>query len=434
MTSQQRLERDLPQILGDLAMGPYPDYIDDVLAKTAQRRQRPAWTFPERWLPMVDIARQPVLAPRVPWRTVGLALALFALLLVAVGVFVGTQPRLPAPFGVARNGLIAFAEDGDIHTLDPITGVTAAVVTGPGTDLVPEFSLDGTRIVFERKVTGDSGPGRLYVARANGSDPMLVTPEPLASIESYAFSPDGREILVSAPLEEGSGIFIASSDGTAMRRVPLPEGLVASELQYRPPTGQEILFVGDTGGPASGLYTVELDGRGLRTIVEPSGFILAQPRWSPDGSTIAYTSAAVDWATGGQLLRVNIVSADGQTGRLLRPHPEADTESDPYWSNDGTRLLISRCLSSDGNILDGICASSYAVVPMTGNGFGVSIDVTGSPAFTDSTSWWAPDDRSIVTIGNTPVSRSTLWDPLTGRSETPAWTATGDISWQRRAP
>ena len=57
-------------ILGDLAMGPYPDYIDDVLATTAQRRQRPAWTFPERWLPMVDIARQPVFAPRIPWRAI----------------------------------------------------------------------------------------------------------------------------------------------------------------------------------------------------------------------------------------------------------------------------------------------------------------------------------------------------------------------------
>ena len=32
MTTERRLERDLPHILGDLAMGPYPDYIDDVLA------------------------------------------------------------------------------------------------------------------------------------------------------------------------------------------------------------------------------------------------------------------------------------------------------------------------------------------------------------------------------------------------------------------
>jgi len=35
MTTEGRLIRDLPEILGDLAMGPYPDYIDDVLALPA---------------------------------------------------------------------------------------------------------------------------------------------------------------------------------------------------------------------------------------------------------------------------------------------------------------------------------------------------------------------------------------------------------------
>ena len=44
-------------------VGPYPDYIDDVLATTAQRRQRPAWTFPERWLPM-DITTHASRRPR----------------------------------------------------------------------------------------------------------------------------------------------------------------------------------------------------------------------------------------------------------------------------------------------------------------------------------------------------------------------------------
>jgi len=70
MTTERRLERDLPQILGDLAMGPYPDYIDDVLATTAQRRQRPAWTFPERWLPM-DIVTSRVPTAAFPLRQLG---------------------------------------------------------------------------------------------------------------------------------------------------------------------------------------------------------------------------------------------------------------------------------------------------------------------------------------------------------------------------
>ena len=96
MTAEQRLDRDLPGILGDLAVGPYPDYIDDVLATTAQRRQRPAWTFPERWLPMADIASRPAFAPRMPWRTIAVALLTLALIVGAAVAYVGAQRRAPA--------------------------------------------------------------------------------------------------------------------------------------------------------------------------------------------------------------------------------------------------------------------------------------------------------------------------------------------------
>ena len=47
-----------------------PSYLDDIVARAHRTRQRPAWTLPERWLPM-DVARQPVIAPRLPLRSVG---------------------------------------------------------------------------------------------------------------------------------------------------------------------------------------------------------------------------------------------------------------------------------------------------------------------------------------------------------------------------
>ena len=102
MTAEQRLERDLPGVLDHLAAGPYPDYIDGVLTTTARRRQRPAWTFPERWLPM-EITTSAAPGTRVPWRPLAL-LAVLALLLVAVATaYVGSQQRrTPAPFGQPR--------------------------------------------------------------------------------------------------------------------------------------------------------------------------------------------------------------------------------------------------------------------------------------------------------------------------------------------
>ena len=115
MTTEARFERQLPAILEDLYLGPAPDYRDEVLAVATARRQRPVWSIPGRWLPMADIASRPTFAPRVPWRTFGVALLIVALLIAAIAIYVGTRPtRLPPPFGVARNGLVAYTTRGDI--------------------------------------------------------------------------------------------------------------------------------------------------------------------------------------------------------------------------------------------------------------------------------------------------------------------------------
>ena len=80
MTMPRRaIERNLPGILDDLSAGPAPDYLDDVFARTGRMRQRPGWTFPERWLPVADIARTRAFAPAPPWRLIAVALVVIAL-------------------------------------------------------------------------------------------------------------------------------------------------------------------------------------------------------------------------------------------------------------------------------------------------------------------------------------------------------------------
>jgi hypothetical protein len=133
-----RFERQLPVLLDELAQPRTPYYVDDLHGLAARTRQRPAWTFIERWLPMVDIARQPLVTPRIPLRTVGLGLLIVGLLLAALAALVvGSRQNLPAPFGLARSGVVAYAQDGDIYTADPLTGAAKAVVTGPEQDDAP---------------------------------------------------------------------------------------------------------------------------------------------------------------------------------------------------------------------------------------------------------------------------------------------------------
>ena len=124
MTSPQRFERDLPALLADTYVAGTPDYRDDLVQQLAAARQRPAWTFPERWLP-VDLVTERVSTPRAPWRAIGV-LALIGLLLAATAaVYVGSQPRIPPPFGLAANGQVVFTQDGDVFVRDRIDGAHA---------------------------------------------------------------------------------------------------------------------------------------------------------------------------------------------------------------------------------------------------------------------------------------------------------------------
>jgi hypothetical protein len=99
MTTPTRIERELPGILGDLSAGPAPDYLDDVFGRTGRTRQRPAWSFPERWLPMADITRSRAFPSAPPWRMIVVALVIVALLAAAALVYVGNQRRLRQPRG-----------------------------------------------------------------------------------------------------------------------------------------------------------------------------------------------------------------------------------------------------------------------------------------------------------------------------------------------
>ena len=112
-------------------------------------------------------------------RTIGLALLIIALVIAAAALVVGSrQTRVPPPFGLAANGLIAYASAGDIYVLDPGDGHVARHRHRAGRSTPsPVFSPDGTRIAFRRAadMTAGSPPrtssSSLPTARIRPSSP-----------------------------------------------------------------------------------------------------------------------------------------------------------------------------------------------------------------------------------------------------------------------
>jgi Tol biopolymer transport system component len=442
MTTDRHLERDLPAILGEIAMGPYPEYIDDVLATTAQRRQRPAWAFPERWLP-VELVTTRVPSTRMPWRQIGV-LALLALLIAgALALYAGSrQQRLPAPFGPAANGVVAYSQEGDIYVANPSTGNATAISSGPETDLRPIFSPDGTKVVFERKVSG--GGSDLYVVGADGAGLTRATTDPIVLMRTnvgdpYQFSPDGRSLIVVAQRGDAApGLLLVAADGSGDRRLDLAtladRVTTVSEPTFRPPDGKEIMFVGTDVDPADGgpgVYAVNVSTGDVRTIVETdASHELDAATWSPGGQLVSY--ATWDTTAEGLTVRTHIVAADGTGDRVLPMPQGAVWDLGAAWSNDGTRLLLVRGYTG------GWEDSRPVIIPVDGSDVGTEIAYDGPIQGNCCYSWeWSPDDTMIL---GKPIDASgqalqqVIIDVDAATIRPAPWTSTADPVWQRRAP
>lgn len=427
MTPIDRFERHLPSALTDLAAPQTPDYLTDILGRTARTRQRPAWASIERWLP-VELVTQRVPTTRMPWRQLGV-LALIALLLaVAIAAYVGSQQRkLPPPFGQASNGSIVFSKDGDILSADLATGATRVIVGGPSRDIDPVFSLDGTRLLFGRQADDNVTLKTLYIARDDGSGLKPLTAKPLVDLRTWSFSPDGRSVTAFAIGDDGNSIVIIPADGSAEPTYyPVFTTSDDSPPQFRP-DGSEIMFIGQDPAQAfRGVYALVLATKEVRTIVAPkTDMDIHGASWSPDGLHVAY--GAVDPYRAPELTaRTHIVKPDGSGDALVDTDPTATADAGLAWSNDATRLIIGRW-HADGS-------GGVAIVPIDRSGPGVVIDCLHGAPFDDcnSADWsFSPDDSLL--IGPAVSGAHLLADPLTGKVRVAAWSGERP-TWQRLAP
>jgi Tol biopolymer transport system component len=429
MSADDRFEQRLPARLEELATPRTPSYFDDVISSTARSRQRPGWSFPERWIPMSTMTDRLATAPRAPLRLIVLA-SLIVLAAVAVAIIAGgSSPRVPAPFGTADNGRIAWvAQDGAIVAADGAGADPVTLVAGPGNSQ-PQFSPDGRRLLYLH----DAPMGtEIVVADADGGHPATVASGGVVSGAMWA--PDSRSIIVAANgtlarLEASAGAtperLVAGVDGTYdWNAVP--------SMLFQPPAGDRIAYVRDTGD-GKGVFVAASDGSAPVAIVTPAGSGLAYAdvyglQWSPDGTRLAMTVALS--ATDGRDTRVYVVDADGSNLHRLT-HVEVPnrivSESNPSWSPDG-RSIAMQVWHADPN------SDSQDVRPIT------VVDVAsgderevGSRSVNGFSGWgWAPDGASIIAVPSD--GRISVIDVATGAPHSEQWQAASGATWQRVAP
>ena len=412
MNQTDGLERDLTAWFVDTATPRTPEYIDDILRLTADSRQRPRWTFLERWLPMTAVTTRAAPVRRIPWRTVGLVTLLILAVALAAVLFAGSQRRLPAPFGPAANGLMVYSKDGDIFSVDPVSGTRRAIVTGPTSDHDPNWSLDGTRVAFLR----DAGGGvNLVIDDADGSHEVIAKGDPFIEINTVEWSPDGRSLAVTSSIGGVRTISIIDTSDGSVRTLDV--GVPAEEVSWRPPDGRELMFLG-RDSPNFGLFLVARDGSDLREIDLPDGdrTWIFPVGWLPTGERIAYHRLE----PGSTTLRIHIADLDGGHEVVIAGDPL--NAGFGHLSNDGTKVVF----------LDGGDTVNWLSVASTSGGPSRRL-TADSPTPYGLGYEWSPDDTRIITSPSSGGTASLL-DPNGGPTETPPWVAEGWGSWQRVAP
>ena len=385
MNDRSDLHRSLSAWLAAQAPNREPDgLLERVTAELDATRRLPGWVVPERWLPMQTTARFGTAA-----RTV-IILALLTLLLASLAAIgVGSQPGpVPAPpFGLARNGLIAFDAGGDIWVADPDGSDPRLFVSGPGLDIDPTFSPDGTKLAFwsleapeDSLITIDDTPDVTTVSRLLGSgrasllvsdvddrsaaEPRVIVEDlrldslgmppswsPASDALAYGHVEEANKVIDIVDLASGKPRRVTSGDSPSWS----PDGV---RLAYRSATFP------------NGVMVVGVDGSGTHqvTTVPGSGYAFAGPQWSPDGQTIAFYAGSDGdhdiWA----------VSADGSNEEPVSG--DVADEYWPAWSPDGTRLAF---LESGDHVVVADQADRWAATQLESDRLGVTYPLTWSP-------------------------------------------------------
>jgi Tol biopolymer transport system component len=312
------------------------------------------------------------------------------------------------------------------------------VCEGPGSVQMPAWSPDGKRIRFTLADEAHHSEA-IWEVSSEGHDAHLFFPREGPSNACCGhWTPDGRNFVFSefgqiwalpeargirggtphpvqlttgatafaAPLpsKDGKRLFAGgyTPRGEAVRYdtkkksfVPLLQGMSADFLTFSK-SGAWIAYV---TFPEGVLWRSRADYSDRVQLTQPAPYSYALvPRWSPDGSKIAFGATAP-----GKLPRVYVVSfAGGQPEEL--PVPANQAAMDPNWSPDGKRICYGGTSASVGrragpniHILD---LESHQIT-----------DVPGSQDYFSPR--WSPDGRYIAAL-SVDASRLGLFDFSTG--------------------
>jgi Tol biopolymer transport system component len=263
-------------------------------------------------------------------------------------IHIGSDPvSIAEPIALADlSGRIVFDDFEDVFVMD-VDGSNVVKVAGDpaGPEFDGAWSPDGEWVVYRDSTRGVNEDDEIFVARADGSERRNITNDP-ANDWGPDWSPDGSTIVFNSDRDGGRlRGFIVGPDGSNLRGLDID---VWVEYPSFSPDGKRIVFEGHDGSDYE-VYVADLTSGVTEQLTDSPGGD-GWPVWSPDGSSIAFTSERDDcsfvptdqecWRTGepdDQHRDVWIMNADGSDQRRVT----SETGQFVAWAPDGRYILVS---------------------------------------------------------------------------------------------
>lgn len=225
----------------------------------------------------------------------------------------------------------------DLWTVPASGGEPAAVTDDPFVDWNPVWSPDGRALYFISNRSGSMNLWRIPIDEASGRP--LASPAPLTAPADYvagiALSASGRELVYSRVMETSNleRVGIDPERETTMgASVALTHGVERVDSPSLSPDGQWLVFRAWGGTVPEDLFVMRVDGSERRQLTHDP-FKDRDPRWSPDGRSIAFYSDR------GGRYEIWTIAPDG-TGLTQLTQTTGGSVVNPVWSPDG-RLVYA---------------------------------------------------------------------------------------------
>ena len=267
----------------------------------------------------------------------------------------------PSAVAFAPDGhSLVYSMQGSLWKQSLDSTVAEQLTSGPGYDFQPDWSPDGTRIIFVRY---DADAMELAQVDVASGAVTLLTHNRAVNVEPR-WSPDGQRVAWVSTAGTGHfHVFVGTAtaeglNGSAVwpeRRSQTPRYYYSAfDHELSPtwsPDGKELIYVGN---PEAIYGTGGLWRRALSATAEPVSVRLeettwkARPQWSPDGKRVLYSSYA-----GRQWHQLWMTRAAGGGDPIPLTYGEFDITG-ARWSPDASRIafISNRSGSTEIGLLD----------------------------------------------------------------------------------